>query len=115
MDVPGYALITGAASGIGRECAKLFAKEGAAGVALVDLNKEALLEVKAEIEEICENASGKPCTIETYQLDVTNEQSVDEVLNSVATTFGRLDYVVNAAGIAYKHKGGAAFAETKDW
>lgn len=32
MDVPGFALITGAASGIGKACALGFAKEGAAGV-----------------------------------------------------------------------------------
>lgn len=29
--------------------------------------------------------------------------------------FGRLDYVVNAAGVAMKHQGGAAFAHIEDW
>lgn len=115
MDVPGYALVTGAASGIGKECAKLFAKEGAAGMALVDLNKEALLAVKTDIETSSEWSADNACIIDTYELDVADEHLVDTVVKSVVTKFGRLDYVVNAAGIAFKHKGGAAFAETKDW
>lgn len=115
MDVSGYALVTGAASGIGKECAKSFVKEGAAGVALIDLDKEALLSVKAEIDAVAGDARNKSCVIETFQLDVTDENMVEEIVQTVARRFGRLDYVINAAGIAYKHKGGAAFAETKDW
>lgn len=42
IDVPGFALVTGAASGIGRACAIKFVDEGAAGVALLDLNTDAL-------------------------------------------------------------------------
>ncbi len=112
MDVPGYALITGAASGMGRECAKIFARDGAAGVALLDLNDSALERVKAEVEPLSQRKDFK---IITHALDVSDESKVTEVVESVAHTFGRLDYVVNAAGIAFKHEGGAAFAETKDW
>ena len=46
MDVPGFALITGAASGIGKACATAFARDGAAGVALLDINNDALAAVK---------------------------------------------------------------------
>ncbi len=48
-------------------------------------------------------------------VDVTDEKLVDQTVNDVAKQFGRLDYVVNCAGIGFKHEGGAAFAETKDW
>lgn len=116
MDVPGIALITGAASGIGRACALAFVKEGASGVALLDLNPEALETVKAEIEaKQDELKHTKPCRIEIYPTNVADEARVNEVIDATVQTFGRLDYVVNAAGIGMKHVGGAAFAETADW
>lgn len=144
MDVPGYALVTGAASGIGRACAKAFAQEGSAGIALLDISLDNLAAVKAEIEEALrsgqhhvngdkyhpngasngatngtttESTNGdiQHCRIETYRVDVSNETQVTSVVNSVAADFGRIDYVVNAAGIAMKHAGGVAFAETSDW
>ncbi len=115
MDVPGYAVITGAASGIGRECAKTFARDGVAGLALLDVNHEALMAVKTEVEGIKNRQSAKPCEVDVYVMDVTNEDQVNKVFNDIATKFGRIDYVANAAGIAKKHIGGAAFAETRDW
>lgn len=126
MDVSGYALITGAASGIGRACAHGFVKEGSAGVALLDVSLEALEAVRSELQTL-QSTEGKQngatngthcnsvCRIEIYQVDVTNEKQVIEIVNDAATKFGRLDYVVNAAGIAMKHAGGVAFAETNDW
>lgn len=112
MDISGYALITGAASGMGRECARKFAQDGAAGVALLDLQAEALVKVKGEVEKESKREGFK---IVTHVLDVSDETEVDKVVDSVASAFGRIDYVVNAAGIAFKHEGGAAFAKTKDW
>ena len=112
MDVSGYALITGAASGMGAACAKCFARDGAAGVALLDQNAGPLETVKKEIESISKTQGFK---VVTHQVDVSNDADVDKVVEQVARSFGRIDYVVNAAGIAFKHEGGAAFAETKDW
>jgi NAD(P)-dependent dehydrogenase (short-subunit alcohol dehydrogenase family) len=112
MDVPGYALITGAASGIGRACARAFIMEGSAGVALLDVNQAALEAVKAEIEA---ESSDRHCQVRIYPVDVTDETHVGHVVEEVSRTFGRLDYVVNAAGIAIKHEGGAAFATTPDF
>ncbi|KAJ5373840.1 hypothetical protein N7517_005846 [Penicillium concentricum] len=116
MDVSGFALITGAASGIGRACSLAFAAEGAAGVALFDLNQASLSAVKAEIEQQLskQNISNK-CQIETYVVNVADEDQVNRSISAAAKAFGRIDYVVNAAGIAMKHKGGAAFCETADW
>lgn len=114
MDVPGFALITGAASGIGRACAEAFATEGSAGIALIDLNQGALTKAKAEIETVL-SSRNKACQIDTYPVDITDEAGVNAVVKEAALKFGRLDYVVNAAGIAIKHQGGAAFALTEDW
>lgn len=140
MDVPGFALITGAASGIGKACAMAFARDGAAGIALLDLSVSDLEAVRGEIEgSILKQKNGvngginapngvenglvqksngenrKPCRIEIYAVDVTDEEQVNHAVNDTAAKFGRLDYVVNAAGIAMKHKGGAAYAEAADW
>lgn len=115
MDVPGFALITGAASGIGRACAQGFAAEGSAGIALLDINAEALAAVKAEIEaEAAKSGRAHPQLL-TYTVNVSSEDEVTHAVNGAAQAFGRLDYVVNAAGIAMKHAGGAAFATTADW
>lgn len=115
MDVPGYALITGAGSsfGIGTACATAFAQEGAAGVAILDINAEGLLATKAEIAKATNRK--RPCQVLTYALDITDEAEVTRAVNDAASRFGRLDYVVNAAGIALKHAGGTAFATTNDW
>ena len=118
MDVPGFALVTGAASGIGRACAKAFANEGCAGIALFDLNQEALVQVKTDLILAARqqnSARSSPLQVETYAVDISNEQEVTKAVNAAAQTLGRLDYVVNAAGIAIKHQGGAAFAQTEDW
>ncbi|CAH0054061.1 unnamed protein product [Clonostachys solani] len=116
MDVPGYALITGSGSGLGRACAQTFARDGAAGVALFDVNAEGLAQTKALIDEKNHiSASGKPCRVITFVVDVTDEDQVSKIVSEVAQEFGRLDYLVNAAGVAYKHVGGAAFAESKEW
>lgn len=111
MDVPGYALVTGAASGIGRAVAKAFAKEGCAGIALLDLNLEALSAVRTKISSL----STKPLKLEVYAVDVSDEESVNQAVTSAAKAFGRIDYAVNAAGIAMKHEGGTAFVKTQDW
>lgn len=116
MDVPGIALITGAASGIGRACALAFSKEGASGVALLDLSQDALETIKTDIDSSQRQLGrSKPCRVEIYPTNVADETRVNNVIEEVAATFGRLDYVVSAAGIAMKHQGGAAFAETADW
>ncbi|KAL3957010.1 hypothetical protein ACCO45_007588 [Purpureocillium lilacinum] len=113
MDVSGYALITGGASGIGKACAKAFALEGCAGIALLDVDTEALGEAKMEVEGCLEpGARREQCPILIHNVDVSDETQVNKIVEEVAQTFGRIDYVVNAAGIALKHVGGTAFAKT---
>ena len=116
MDVLRCALITGAVSGIGRACAIAFAVEGAAGVALLDVNHDSLVAVKSEVEQRWAKQQNRtPCRVDTYTVDVTDEDQVNQTVEKVAQEFGRIDYVVNAAGIAIKQAGDAVYAEMEDW
>lgn len=112
MDITGFALVTGASSGIGRACVVAFAKQGASGVALLDVNAEGLEEVKEELNRLKHSDTFKCLSL---TVDMRQEDDVVAAVKLSANTFGRLDYVVNAAGIAFKHMGGAAYAETTDW
>lgn len=84
------ALVTGAASGIGRELVGLLAAEGMQ-VAAVDLNEHLLAEVVAE------NPSG---SVTSFVADVTDRERMATVVGSFAATEGRVDLVVANAGIA---------------
>lgn len=85
------AVITGSASGIGKEIAKLFAKEGAS-VIISDLNEEGALEVVKEIKD----NGGKATAVVT---NVTNQEDVDNMIDQAVSTYGKLDILVNNAGI----------------
>ena len=85
------AIVTGAASGIGKEIAIIFAREGAK-VAIADLNQKAADATASEIDP-----SGK--RVVGVAMDVTNEQQVDDGTAKVVETFGSLDVLVSNAGI----------------
>ena len=86
------ALVTGAASGMGRATAHLFADEGAK-VAVTDLTEEGVERVVSEIESCGGRAKG-------WVLDVSNEQDRERVVKDIAGTWTQLDILVNNAGIA---------------
>ncbi|KAK9452430.1 hypothetical protein V1511DRAFT_507838 [Dipodascopsis uninucleata] len=99
MDVSGIALVTGAGSGIGRCTAIALAEEGVLGLSLVDINEQALKVVQRECEAVAKEKSMKTITL------VRNMSSEEDIIDMVRTTvgeFGRLDYAVNCAGIAFK-------------
>ncbi|TXS96264.1 glucose 1-dehydrogenase [Parahaliea maris] len=82
------AIITGAASGMGRADAELLAREGAT-VVLADLNEQDGL---AAVEAIGERAR-------FMRLDVTDEANWEQVIAQTLAEFGRLDVLVNNAGL----------------
>ena len=85
------AIITGAASGIGKDIAIVFAREGAK-VAIADLNQKAADETAREIDPGGKHAIG-------VAMDVTDEKQVDASTVRVIEAFGGLDVLVSNAGI----------------
>ncbi|MEZ0366634.1 SDR family oxidoreductase [Mycobacterium sp. pUA109] len=86
----GVALVTGAASGIGRAAAEGFVRRGYA-TALADANQEAGREAEAELRQWGE------CTY--VHCDVTDDAAVERAVAQVVETYGRLDAAFNAAGV----------------
>jgi 3-oxoacyl-[acyl-carrier protein] reductase len=86
------ALVTGAASGMGRATAHLFADEGA-HVAVTDLGED---RVQAVVDEI----TGAGGSAQGWVLDVSDGDTVRRVVTEIADRWGALDIVVNNAGIS---------------
>ncbi|HET9076106.1 MAG TPA: SDR family NAD(P)-dependent oxidoreductase [Acidimicrobiales bacterium] len=101
------AVVTGAASGIGRSLAVALARRGA-NLAISDVDFEGL----EETVRLCGPADGK---IEPYRLDVADRAAVLRHADQVAETFGAVHLVVNNAGVAI----GATIEDTSfedlDW
>lgn len=84
-------LITGAGSGTGLSAAKAFLKAGAV-VAMNDINKKLLEDAKENLQEYKERLLIYPC-------DVTNSVQTDSMLQFILNKTGRLDILINNAGI----------------
>jgi 3-oxoacyl-[acyl-carrier protein] reductase len=85
-------LVTGAASGMGRATAEVFAAEGA-HVALTDIAAESVREVADDIVH-------RGLSAEAWTLDVADGAAIDATVAAVAERFGGLDILVNNAGIS---------------
>jgi 3-hydroxybutyrate dehydrogenase len=89
------AIVTGAASGIGQEIARVYAREGAR-VAIADLNPEA---AEAAAKEII-GGGGQAIAV---AMDVTDEKAVNDGVAAVVKAFGAVDILVSNAGIQIVH------------
>ncbi|MEN3794056.1 3-hydroxybutyrate dehydrogenase [Fulvimarina sp. MAC3] len=89
------AIVTGASSGIGRQIALSYAKEGAK-IAIADINMDGANKVVSEIEGM----GGEAMAVE---MDVTDESAVNAGVDKVADRFGRIDTMVSNAGIQIVH------------
>ena len=85
------AIVTGGARGIGREIALAFAQAGA-DLALFDVNPEQLEATAKELRALGRRAEG-------FIVDVTNGTAVDEGVAKVLDKLGRIDILINNAGI----------------
>ena len=95
-------VITGAASGIGRATALIFAREGA-NVVCADLNEKGARETAAQI-----NGPGRTLVVAA---DVTSREQVDAMVRRAIETFGSVQFLFNSAGAAMKR---AKFLEIDD-
>jgi len=89
------AIVTGAASGIGKEIALAFAREGAK-VVIADLNKDTAEATAAEIAAAGGTAMG-------VGMDVSDEAAVNAGVEAVVEAYGRIDILVSNAGIQIVH------------
>src|SRR5512144_376960 len=86
------AIVTGGSHGIGAATCKALAREGAA-VAVTDVLDD-------DGRTIAEHINSTGGNARFWHLDVTDEAAVEHVLGEVANAFGKIDVVVNNAGIA---------------
>src|SRR5919112_1528344 len=96
-------LITGAASGIGRATALIFAREGA-NVVCADINEAGGKETAEKI-----NALGSQAL--ALAVDVTKRAAVNDMVELAVNGFGRIDFLFNSVGAALKR---ARFLEIDD-
>ena len=91
MDVSGkVALVTGAASGIGRTTSKMLADAGLRGLVILDIDLEGLAETADLVSGV---------EVLTIQCDVTNHTSLEDAYQQITSHFSALDIVFNNAGI----------------
>jgi len=100
-----FGVVTGGARGIGLAVAKALAREGA-GVAIADVNADGAKASAKSIEDLGGRAIG-------LAVDVADPASVGAMVKSVLDAFGRIDILINNAGVG----GNTPFLETKlqDW
>src|SRR6185437_5198077 len=97
------AFITGAASGMGRGMARVFAQQGV-NIALADIDLPSLEEARDEIAKLGVDARG-------YLLDVSDRAQVYEIADAVEKDFGKVHIVCNNAGVG---SGAPSLDETPD-
>lgn len=85
-------LVTGASSGIGREVVRLFAKNNYNVVITYNSDKKGALELESEVN------SGNNTLV--LKCDISNEEDIIKMVNSVRDKFNSIDVLVNNAGIA---------------
>ncbi|OGE54984.1 hypothetical protein PENARI_c005G02996 [Penicillium arizonense] len=94
MNFPGVALVTGAASGIGKATALQYAADDCQRIVIADINFDDLMEVEMLIKQQYQGVE-----IKRIAVDVRDQASVETMVQEAVKTFGRIDYCANVAGI----------------
>ncbi|MBH52985.1 MAG: short-chain dehydrogenase [Opitutaceae bacterium] len=97
------AIVTGAASGIGKALCERFHAEGAAGVAAVDINKAGARETAASIGGLL------------FGADVSDEADIIRVVEETENHYGQIDVFASNAGILTRDNTHAASATNEEW
>ncbi|KAF1990550.1 short chain dehydrogenase reductase, partial [Aulographum hederae CBS 113979] len=92
-----HVFITGAPKGIGRALASSYGKAGATAIAIGA--RSSLSVVESEIQEAAKAAMKSSPRILSMKLDVSNRQSVDDATREIEQAFGKLDILINNAGV----------------
>ncbi len=87
------AVITGAASGIGKATSLAMAQEGASSLVLLDINAQGLKETSEEIQKLGTN-------VKTIVVDVTDFDQVKKAVDEAIKFTGAIDFLLNIAGVA---------------
>ena len=87
-----YAVVTGGGKGIGAAIARRFLEDGVAGVALLDYDGKLAADTAAKLDPTGKRAVPITC-------DVSNAEQVQAAVAKVIATFGRIDILINNAGI----------------
>ena len=87
-----YAVVTGAAKGIGRAIAERFLEDNVAGLALFDMDEALVKQTALELDPTGERVIAIKC-------NVADQENVNAAMATVTEKFGRIDILVNNAGI----------------
>lgn len=106
------ALITGASRGIGRGIALSLAREGRHDLVINYAGNEA---AARETQQLCLGSAPNPIRVEIVQADVANDADRARMIDFVRSAFGRLDLLVNNAGITSPGRADIVEATTESW
>ena len=87
------AIITGASRGIGRECAKVLAREGIKVIA--NYNKSDI-----EAQSLKDELIKAGLEIDTFKADITDKKNIKELVDYALNKYGKIDILINNAGIS---------------
>lgn len=110
-----FAVITGGASGIGKETAFLFARNGVEGMLLADLNTFALDDTVFNIYKEMDDRGLKRPDIIGLKTDVSKSSQCENMIATAEKQFGSVNVLFNNAGIMHSDDGDAVHTEEDVW
>ncbi|KAL2837825.1 oxidoreductase [Aspergillus pseudodeflectus] len=93
MELPGTAVVTGAAGGIGRAICLALARYGCNSIALIDRDTDGLVKTEELVLE-----RSPLVKIKVLACDLREDDACERIISETVTSFGRIDYLVNCAG-----------------
>ncbi|KAK4499490.1 hypothetical protein PRZ48_010005 [Zasmidium cellare] len=113
LDLSGKAVfIAGASKGVGRDTAASYAKAGASYIAIGA--RSSLSETENDIKAAAKKAGRPEPQILSLKLDITDQKNVEAVAKEIGEKFGKLDVVINNAGV-FGGRGLIAESDPEDW